>query len=405
MTVKFNPQTGMEVSTAEEIREEVKAMWIDAFKQDGLPPLNVSEGKPATQVIDGQTESIYESDSQVVYLANQFNPRTASGIWQDALAYIYFLTRKRGEPTIVTCQCSGLVNTVVPYGAIVQDTSGNQLICNSALTIGSTGISETTFRCVTTGAIEIPPNTVTKIITAIPGWDAVNNQAAGAIGRDLETRAEFEQRRVQSVAKNGHGTVQAIEGQIANINGVLDVRVLENQSNETVTKFGIVMTGHSICAIVYGGEDSDIAQAIYQKKDGGCDTIGNTDIQYLYQKDNFNVTYNYRIYRPSPTNFNVKIVYKQSDTLTPEVQDNVINAVVNDFNGTNIASGNTRVTTASDILASRFYIAVMGAAPGENLVSIEISLGDSQDYKDVVSVLGTQEPVISSETVHIVIEG
>ena len=150
------------------------------------------------------------------------------GVWQDGLGYLYFLTRKLDEPTVVTCQVTGLNGTAIPYGALVQSLTGYTLICNSSVTIGANGVAETTFRCSETGPIEFAPHSVTQIVTTIPGWDTIDNEAAGAIGRDIETRSEFEARRAEGVAANAHGSVGAIFGTIANLAGVLDLAVLEN---------------------------------------------------------------------------------------------------------------------------------------------------------------------------------
>ena len=105
MGITFKPNTGITVDDASTVLAEVENTWIESFKEDGKPPLVVSPSTPQGQIIASQAEAIMDKDSQLLFLANQFNPKTASGMWQDALAAIYFITRKIDEPTIVTCQC------------------------------------------------------------------------------------------------------------------------------------------------------------------------------------------------------------------------------------------------------------------------------------------------------------
>ena len=120
----FNPQAGVYPDDTQTVRDAVSQDWINAFLSNGTTDLNTEPETPAGQLIDAETAAITTKDSDVLYLANQFNPLTAEGQWQDALGYIYFLTRKIAEPTVVTCQLTGLMGTKIPYGAVVKNTDG-----------------------------------------------------------------------------------------------------------------------------------------------------------------------------------------------------------------------------------------------------------------------------------------
>ena len=209
--LSFDPSTGLVAPETADIREAVQQDWQAAFADtSGSPQLDVESATPAGQLIAAETAEIAAKNTELLWLANQFNPRVAEGRFQDALGYIYFLTRKIAEPTVVTCQLTGLRGTQIPYGAIAQNTDGYQLICNAPVVIGDNGTAETTFRLAETGPIQIAAGTVTKIVTVIAGWDTINNEAAGATGRDVESRNEFEGRRYNSVAANAHGTVASL---------------------------------------------------------------------------------------------------------------------------------------------------------------------------------------------------
>ncbi|NPC88160.1 hypothetical protein HNH97_04430, partial [Gluconacetobacter entanii] len=49
------------------------------------------------------------------------DPAFASGRMQDAIARIYFISRKAATATVVSCVCAGAAGTVVPSGTLVQD--------------------------------------------------------------------------------------------------------------------------------------------------------------------------------------------------------------------------------------------------------------------------------------------
>jgi hypothetical protein len=396
----FDLNAGLYAPPTSEIREGVALDWQQAFFDPDLPPLDTEPTTPAGQLIDDEVAEIEAKNAELLFLSNQFNPKVNEGVWQDALGYIYFLTRKRAEPSIVTCQISGLNGTVIPYGALVQSVSGYALICNRSVTIDSNGQAETTFRCAENGPVEFAPHSVNSIVTVIPGWDTVDNAAAGAIGRNLETRSEFEARRAASVAANAHGSAASIYGALANIAGVLDLRVLENTGPVVVTKYGVSVPGHGIVVCVYGGEDSDLAAGLYHKIDNGCDTGGNTDISYIAEKYG-NALYQYKIMRPTPVNFWIKVTLGTGNAASPAAMAALKQALYEDFYGLNISSGNSRVGLASTVYASRFYCSALAVDGIKNVQSIKIALSDDTpaDYFDVADINGDQEPVTSSANI------
>ena len=88
--------------------------WARAFAEDGLPELDTGPSTPAGQLVDAEVAEMEARNAAMLYLSNQFNPRISDGRWQDALGYIYFLTRKLDESTVVTCQVTGMRGTVIP---------------------------------------------------------------------------------------------------------------------------------------------------------------------------------------------------------------------------------------------------------------------------------------------------
>ncbi|MGL4208295.1 MAG: baseplate J/gp47 family protein [Candidatus Adiutrix sp.] len=399
--LSFDPKVGLMAPDTAEIREKVIKSWLEAFAVEGLPPLNTAPSSPAGQLIDALTAEVEAATFNTLFLANQFNPKVAAGRFQDALGHIYFLKRKIDEPTVVTCQLTGVPGTVVPYGALVQSKQGHIFICNKAVVLGDDSQATTTFRAAKTGPLEVPPYSLNSIVTTIVGWDSVENPSAGAIGRHLETRAEFEFRRKASVAAGSHGSVPALYGAMANLDGVLDLEILENISPEPIILYGVTVPAHGVTICVYGGDDEAIAEIIYRKKDAGCDTGGNTELLYI-ATDYHNAVYRYRIVRPRPVNFHLKVTLGsgQMGNFSSEIK----NAVFNNFYGLLNHDGQSRVGLAKTVYASRFYGAVMGVSGVQQLHSIDIALGDfPTNYGQVIDINADQEPVLSRDniTVHV----
>ena len=103
MALVFDPQTGFSADDVASVRAAVAQAWKQAFKSDGTAELNTEPETPAGQLVDSQTASITQKDSELLYLANMLNPLKATGIFQDALAEIYFLQRKPAIPSSAAC--------------------------------------------------------------------------------------------------------------------------------------------------------------------------------------------------------------------------------------------------------------------------------------------------------------
>lgn len=393
MAITFDPTTGLVAEDTAVIRQRVAQQWKDAFNvSPDTPELNTEAETPAGQLIDGQTALIAEKDAEILRMGNNFNPQTATGVAQDALAKIYFLDRQVAEPTLVTCQCRGLQGTIIPYGAVVQDVNGNTFYNIVPSTIPASGEVSTVFRCSVYGPIEVGAEAVNKIITVIPGWDSVSNMAAGVTGRDKETQSEFENRRAASVAKNSHGLAESVGGTVGNLRGVVACRVEQNRGDSAITKMGVTIPPHSIYLSVYGGEQQDIGYAIHNKLDAGCGTAGNTSVTITDETNGSEHIYYYEI--PTTENFGVRVIMQRTSDTPEDIVSLIKTAIINNFNGD---SGYERAKMGDRIYASRFYADVI-AAGAENLTSIEIQYNSSA-FGEVVDIPLDSMPVLSANNI------
>ena len=399
--VTFDENTGVVIPSTREVREDLAQAVQDAMPAAANgDPVNVDSSSPLGQIIDLTTAEVEAKNSEVGFLANQFNPDIAYGVFLDALANLYGLQRKVSEPTVVVCTCTGLRGTVIPYGAIVEDSNGNQLrhIVVAGATIGDSGTVDTTFATVEHGPIEVGASTVTKIVTVIAGWDTVTNSAAGATGRDIEPDGELRNRMKESYAMNANGTVANIQANLAQLDGVLDCIVLENFTNLKQTQYELELEPHSIAVCIVGGEDADIARVIFERKSGGCGTNGDTEVTYI-DTEHFNASYTYKIVRPTAVDFSVKVEFFDDD-MNAETQAAVKEAITKDFLG---ELENSRVTLASTVYASRFYQYVQSVTTAP-IKAITVGLDDGA-LGASVDVPANESPTISDDTITLAFGG
>lgn len=356
--------------------------------------LNPALETPQGQLASSQAAVIADKNNEIATVVNQVDPQYAADRFQDAIGRIYFLTRKPATPTAVTATLTGLAGTVIPAGTLAQDTSGNTYAASGAATIAITGTVDAEFQNVQTGPIPCAAGTLTSVYQAIPGWDTITNAADGTMGSNVESRADFEYRRRNSVALNGKGTPQAIYAAVFDLLDVLDVYVKDNPSGNTVntgpTNYPILP--HSVYVAVVGGTDAEVAAAIWRKKDAGCDYNGNTtvtvtdDAGYSYPQP----TYTVKFERPAalPVLFAVSLV--DDPSLPSDIVQRVKAAIIARFNG---ADGTTRERIGSLILASRYYGAVVATASNVSLISVLI--GTATPTLSQVAVGIDQKPTLS----------
>lgn len=207
--------------------EILAGVWADLQAAFG-GELNEALSTPQGQLAQSLAAIIGDANDQLLELFNGVDPALAAGRFQDAIARIYFIERNPALPTTVVATCSGLTGTTIPLGAKAQDQSGNLYLCIEAGVIPVSGSIDLSFACATAGPIPCPSGFLSAIYQALPGWDSITNASDGVEGRDVESRADFELRRQQSVALNAQGSIASILAAVLNTTGVLDAYAAEN---------------------------------------------------------------------------------------------------------------------------------------------------------------------------------
>jgi uncharacterized phage protein gp47/JayE len=357
--------------------------------------LNPALETPQGQLASSQAAIIGDKNNEFALFVNQVDPQYSADRFQDAIARIYFLTRKPATPTSVQATLTGLVGTVIPGGTLAQDTSGNTYACAGAVTIDATGSVTAEFQNVATGPIPCAAGTLTQVYQAVPGWDTITNAADGTLGSDVESRADFEYRRKNSVALNGTGTPQAIYAEVFALADVLDVYVKDNPTGAAVNtgSTNYPIAAHSVYVAVVGGADADVAAAIWAKKDLGCDTNGNTSATvvdpsgYSYPQPSYTIKFQ----RPAALAVKFAVQLVNDPSLPSNIVTLVKNAIIARFNG---ADGTTRERIGATILASRYYGAVVSVASNVSLISVLI--GTSSPTLTQINVGIDQRPTVSA---------
>lgn len=262
---------GLVIKTFEEVDAEIKADMRASpiLNPNGKLPLD--SNTDAGQVIAVVADKIAEAWQviQAVY-ASQYR-QSAEGASLDALVDLIGLQRQPPAAGRVTLTGTGVNGTILPAGRSVRDPArpAVEWITLSSVTI-SGGVYSVEAQASVTGPIPANAGTLTQIVTPVAGWTTVTNPADAAVGKDIETDRALRQRMLDLFAGSGARSTASIRSAVLRVAGVVEAYVFENPS-DSENDDGV--PGHNIEVVVDGGDDLEIAQAIYDNKSEGIGTF------------------------------------------------------------------------------------------------------------------------------------
>lgn len=148
------------------------------------------------------------------------------------------------------------------------------------------GTVEWQFLGIGTGSVDVPSQSVDfgaivgstldiqSIETPIAGWLGVLNLEGAKLGALVETNPDFRIRREIELTAAGSATQDAIKTDLLMVDGVTSVVVFMNVEDDPDND-GLL--GHSVEALVQGGLDQDIFDALFSTVAAGIRTFGNTN--------------------------------------------------------------------------------------------------------------------------------
>ncbi|EMV1123472.1 baseplate J/gp47 family protein [Klebsiella pneumoniae] len=335
--------------------------------------------------------AIHDANNTAISVYRSFSPATALGDALTSNVKINGITRRAATNSTVDLLLTGTVGTTITNGS-VRDT--NSVVWNlpATVVIGTDGTVVATATCANSGAVAAVAGSVNGINTPTRGWASVTNPLAATVGVAAETDAELRVRQSQSVALSSLTPFDAVDGAIANVEGVTRHKLFENDT-ETTDANGL--PAHSISAIVEGGDATAIANTIRSVKGQGVSTYGTTAVIVT---DKYGNPYTIRFSRPIDVPVYVSITLKALTGYSSEVGDEIKAAVAAYINS--LAIGDS-------VLLSRVYSpANLGVVSGGNARYydiMELLIGRSSDDVAAANVVVAYDESASCSVDNIVL--
>ncbi|HBT4775565.1 TPA: hypothetical protein MB320_001323 [Klebsiella pneumoniae] len=311
--------------------------------------------------------AIHDANNTAISVYRSFSPSTALADALTSNVKINGITRRAATNSTVDELIEGEAGTLITNGS-VKDANGIIWNLPAQVAIGIDGTVIATATCSVAGAVAAPAGSVSKINTPTRGWVSATNPQAATVGVAAETDAELRVRQSQSVALASLTPFDAVDGAIANVEGVTRHKLFENDTEVTDANG---LPAHSISAVVEGGDATVIANTIRSVKGQGVSTFGMTAVVVT---DRYGNPYTIRFSRPVDIPVFVSITLRALTGYTSDVGDEMKAAVASYINS--LAIGDS-------VLLSRVYSpANLGVVSGGNARYydiMELLIGRSAD--------------------------
>lgn len=264
--------TGWVPKTVTEIVAEIETDLRAALGDD----LDTSAESVIGQIIAIQATREAELWELVGAVYNARVPSGASGAALEALAALCpGIDRAAATKGTATLSVTLSAGVTLPAGSVASVTGepSNRWVTTESVTngTGSPATVSVAAEAETAGRLVANAGTITVIATPVTGWTAVTNAADATPGTEVETDAALRVRRERTLQRAGSSPLDAIAAEVAEVAGVTQCVAWENATDHTDSAG---RPPHSVEVMVLGGDDEDVARAIWSAKAAGIETYG-----------------------------------------------------------------------------------------------------------------------------------
>ena len=301
----------------------------------------------SSDTMDGQhiglfAEAIADLDELAEMVWLSFDPDLSSNNSLSRLVKLNGIERSLGAYSVATLTLTGTPLTLIPAGSVIGNANGTVTVYTSVdARLDDSGMATVTASPDSIGVINAVTNSLTVIKSPIYGWASVTNEQPMVIGKLRETDQALRLRRRGSVSKGNRNMTEALWAALSDLQGVIEVSVLENATPLTDSRG---LPPHSIHAVVLGGDDLAIAQTIWISKTGGTVLAGQQAVEITDQMGN---AQSIRFSRPTSVPVKIQVVINAKTGWTYNTSNLIKKALVDWIN--------KEVQVGDELISSNLY--------------------------------------------------
>ncbi|EOU3062232.1 TPA: baseplate J/gp47 family protein [Yersinia enterocolitica] len=273
MALQFN-NNGLEIDTFRDLFQTLSDAYKDIYGQD----IDLDQESPDGQRVAIEAQARTDIEASLQWLYSQMDPDFNTGDMQQIIAKLHGLYLRPGSRSQRDLNVTTDRPVFLYSGYKIRDQSNQVWFVRQNVTIPA-GTTTVTFFAQDFGKVTgLIADTFTQLTPEL-GVLSITSDAVAVVGRDEETPEEFRQRRNRSLENPATGSTGAIFAKVAQLTGVTDLNVGEND-----TKIDDVLTGipaNSIWLVAEGGAVSEIVEVMVKQKGGGAGTKGSVIGRYI----------------------------------------------------------------------------------------------------------------------------
>ncbi|MEK4062207.1 MULTISPECIES: baseplate J/gp47 family protein [unclassified Paenibacillus] len=297
---------------------------------------------------------------------------TATGNNLDRLGPQVGITRtlaqwSAGELTII-----GTSGYVVPAGFRAATADGVVFETMADVTLTG-GVEKVAIEALDAGASgNVAAGAITVVVNPVPEITGITNAAAVTGGREKETDAEFRNRFDLSVAGGGAASVDALRGALLRMPAVRAATIIENTG---ISPDAAGRPPKSFEAYVLGGDEQEIANAIFATKSGGVEAHGNITKQV---EDLGGLMHTVKFSRAAEVNIKVSVNVTKNAQYPVDGDDQIRGAILRYIGGVDAAgSYYNGLSMGNPVVYTRLIGAVYSVEGVEDIVLTVGKVSDS----------------------------
>lgn len=296
----------------------------DAMRRIYGSDINLDADSQDGQLVAHIAQSQYDMGVLCAAVFNAYSPSSAVGESLSRQVKINGIKRQASTNGKVDLKIIGKAGTGIKNGR-VRDDADRLWILPDLVTIPTGGEIVVTATSEEPGDIRAASGSVSRIATPTEGWYSVTNEAEATPGVDVESDATLRRRQTVSTAMPSQTVLKGILGEIRNVEGVTRAKIYDNDTSEP-DKNGI--PGHTISAVVEGGDAAKIAEVIRRRKSTGTGTYGTTEIVVV---DPQSMPITIRFFRPFIAHVYVRVTVRPltgfSSTYVEEIKSEIVSHI------------------------------------------------------------------------------
>ena len=261
-------ENGIELRTLEDVVSDNSTLWSEITGDFDVAP---SSAGGEIIAIKSEWEARVDQD-----IANAFINTTiqASGSNLDLVGERKGVYRRSNKPTITLVSITGVNGTIIVKGTQFKSTFNDEIFITQYQTTITDGVATVTVQSLNFDNI-LCPSLSLELVSPIVGVTTATNKASGTIGFLIESDASYRGR----IALVGTELTHIKDGlffALTSLSGVAKARVVDNNTDSVM--FGVIPARY-FAPVVYGGNEDEIAQTVYDFMQNGNPSFG--DVQKI----------------------------------------------------------------------------------------------------------------------------